>query len=111
MSGATVRLLGPDLPNALVLDNLSVDLSVLELKQRALAQLPPSIVEQPLIGQLKIIHQGRFLPDDKPIKEYKCVDGEVTAMHLIIKAQASKPTEASGDAEKQGGTRCTCIIS
>ena len=42
MSGATVRLLGPDLPNALVLDNLSVDLSVLELKQRALAQLPPS---------------------------------------------------------------------
>jgi hypothetical protein len=33
-------------------------------------------------------------------------------MHLIIKAQASKPAEASGDTDKGGAnSRCACVIS
>jgi len=42
----------------------------------------------------------------------KCAVGEQTAMHLIIKAQASKPAEASGDTDKGGAnSRCACVIS
>jgi len=69
-------------------------------------------MDVPLIGQVRIIHQGRFLEDRTPLKDAKCAVGEQTAMHLIIKAQASKPAEASGDTDKGGAnSRCACVIS
>jgi hypothetical protein len=49
-------------------------------------------MEVPLVGQLRIIHQGRFLDDNKALSEHKVADGEQTAMHLIIKSEVSKPT-------------------
>jgi hypothetical protein len=46
----------------------------------------------PLVGQLRIIHQGRFLEDNKALSEHKVAEGEQTAMHLIIKSEVAKPT-------------------
>ena len=77
-------------------------------------------MDVPLAGQLRIIHQGRFLEDIKALRgEYahamqplshvrfqstpRCVDhkvaeGETTAMHLIIKSEVSKPAgDTRGD--------------
>ena len=48
-------------------------------------------MDVPLVGQLRIIHQGRFLEDNKALSEHKVTDGEQTAMHLIIKSEVSKP--------------------
>ena len=55
-------------------------------------------MEVPLVGQLRIIHQGRFLEDNKALSEHKVVEGEQTAMHLIIKSEVAKPAgeECSG---------------
>ena len=97
----SVRLLGPDLPNCLVVENLPLDMTVLGLKERALGSWPagahsssarsrcctaaalrrivacairtelpshaPTGMDVPLIGQIKIILMGRFLPDEKPL--------------------------------------------
>ena len=49
-------------------------------------------MDVPLEGQLRIIHQGRFLEDNKALSEHKVAEGEQTAMHLIIKSEVSKPT-------------------
>ena len=49
-------------------------------------------MDVPLVGQLRIIHQGRFLEDNKALSEHKVAEGEQTAMHLIIKSEVSKPT-------------------
>lgn len=76
-------------------------------------------MDVPLAGQLRIIHQGRFLEDIKALRgalvhelhdhkmsanaltlpvfvaDHKVAEGETTAMHLIIKSEVSKP---AGDA-------------
>jgi len=69
-------------------------------------------MDVPLIGQLRIIHQGKFQADNATLKDCKCAEGEQTAMHLIIKAQVAKAADGTGgDPDKQTVSRCTCIIS
>ena len=51
-------------------------------------------MELPDAQQLRIIYQGRFMTDTQGLKECKVVDGDTTAMHLIIKSMTSKPESA-----------------
>lgn len=108
---ATVRLLGPDLGDEnLIVEGLETSQTILDLKEKALKNWPAGKAV-PLIGQIKIIHQGRFVTDEKQLKDCKCADGETTAMHLVIKAQVSKAAESTGSDADKAGSRCTCIIS
>jgi len=104
---AQVRLLGPDLGSPLVLE-VNPDDTILALKTKALESWP-SGMEVPLVGQLRIIYQGRFMNDSQSLKECKVAEGETTAMHLIIKSQSAKAESApSGSDDK--APKCSCIV-
>jgi len=107
MAGAQVRLLGPDLPNPLIVPVAPSD-TVARLKEVALENWPKGM-DVPLVGQLRIIHQGRFLEDNKALKEHKVAEGETTAMHLIIKSEVSKPAENAGSSDDKA-PKCSCIL-
>jgi len=107
MSNAHVRLLGPDLPNPLVLPVQPTD-TISGLKEKALSNWP-SGMEVPLLGQLKILHLGRFVNDTQLLKDCKVAEGETTAMHLIVKTQVSRPADApSGSDDKV--PKCSCLV-
>jgi len=105
---ANLKLLGPDLPQDFV---ISVDPSVaiLQVKEAALAKWPAG-QQPPTLQQLRIIHQGRFLADDKTLKECRIPETETTAMHLIIKALDAKSADAPCATDEKT-PKCTCIIS
>jgi len=107
---AQVKLLGPDLATPVVVP-VETTMTVFNLKEKVLTMWP-SGMEVPLVSQLRIIHQGRFLTDNQALKDCKVTDGETTAMHLIIKAKDAKPMDSGpgGDVEK-ASSRCTCLIS
>jgi len=104
---AHVRLLGPDLPTPLVVP-VAVSDSVGRLKEIALENWP-SGMDVPLAGQLRIIHQGRFLEDIKALRDHKVAEGETTAMHLIIKSEVSKPAESASSSDDKA-PKCSCVI-
>ena len=71
--------------------------------------------EPPQLAQIKIIFQGKYLPDEKALRtvHQSVADGETTAMHLIVKQLITETKAASGAPGKSGeaGTRCACVIS
>ena len=66
-------------------------------------------MELPDAQQLRIIYQGRFMTDTQGLKECKVVDGDTTAMHLIIKTQTAKPEPASSSQDDKA-PKCSCVI-
>jgi len=61
-----LRLVGPDLPNDIKL-TMEQSTTVLQVKEAALAQWGAGAT-LPTLQQLRIIHQGRFLSDEKTLK-------------------------------------------
>jgi len=105
---AQVKLLGPDLGNPLIVDVDPTD-TVASLKEAALRSWPSGL-DPVLASQIRIIYQGRFLEDNKALKEVKVAEGEVTAMHLIIKSVTAVADAApSGSDDK--APKCSCVVS
>ena len=153
MSG-NIRLLGPDLPNPLVVASNTSD-SILQLKNNAIANWPgtaggtpllafclrsaerpprhalsalrhprrarsPSAAATlartgeppaPLLGQVKIIYQGRFLTDEKLLRDCSLTEGETVSMHLIVKAITSAKEPADGSSPEGAAQKCSCVVS
>jgi len=104
----TIRFIGPDLPADI---KVTVELSwtISQLKDAALSQWPAGACAPPTKEQLRVIHIGRFLTDEKHLKDFRLPEGDTTAMHLIIKAQdTAKPDAPSSGDEKT--PKCTCLI-
>merc|ERR1712087_12794 len=108
MSGTvTIKFIGPDLPSAFEV-TVEHSSTVLQVKEAALGQWEPGD-NKPTVGQLRVIHQGRFLVDEKTLKDSRIPDSELVAMHLVIKPLDTKHTE--GDKAGDDKTpKCTCTI-
>ena len=63
----------------------------------------------PAINQIRILFQGRFLPEDKTLKDFKVSDGETTAMHLVVKQPDAKRADAPSASDDKM-PKCSCII-
>jgi hypothetical protein len=105
----TVKLLGPDLPNpvVVVVDGTA---STLQIKERALGEWPSGLsMPTPTIQQIRLIHQGRFMPDEKTLKDLKVNAGDTCAMHLVIKQHEAKTSDAPSAGDEKT-PKCHCII-
>jgi len=107
MAGCQVKLLGPDLDNPLILAVEPSD-TIVGLKEKALANWPGT-GDRPLVGQLKILHMGRFVNDTATLKECKVTEGETTAMHVIVKSQVAKPAETPSSSDDKA-PKCGCVV-
>jgi len=105
---ATIRLLGPDLGNSPLLVEVEPTDTIEILKKHTLEKWPAGL-DIPQAAQLRIIFQGRFMADHQGLKECKVVEGETTAMHLIIKSVTAKP-ESSAAAADDKAPKCSCVI-
>lgn len=108
MSGkVTIKLIGPDLPSEfkVTVEHTS---TVLQVKEAALGMWEAGDTK-PTVQQLRVIHQGRFLLDEKTLKDSRIPETDVVAMHLIVKPTNTKHAEG----EKTGDDKtpkCTCTI-
>uniref|UniRef100_A0A7S2BVG4 UBL3-like ubiquitin domain-containing protein n=1 Tax=Haptolina brevifila TaxID=156173 RepID=A0A7S2BVG4_9EUKA len=109
--GTVIRLLGPDLGGQELLvpvDTTSITMG--ELKERMLLQWPAGM-EKPVAAQLRIISKGMEPPNEKTLSELKVMEGETTAMHVVVRSQVPKAAESSAADLEKGSTRCSCIVS
>eukprot|EP00327_Prymnesium_parvum_P003458 CAMPEP_0182827126 /NCGR_PEP_ID=MMETSP0006_2-20121128/16752_1 /TAXON_ID=97485 /ORGANISM="Prymnesium parvum, Strain Texoma1" /LENGTH=85 /DNA_ID=CAMNT_0024954359 /DNA_START=194 /DNA_END=451 /DNA_ORIENTATION=+ len=85
-------------------------MTILQVKESVMSQWPAGASVTPSMAQLRIIHQGKFLTDDKLLKDCKVKSDETTAMHIALKMLDAKATDApsSGDDKTP---KCSCIIS
>ena len=60
---------------------------------------------------MKIIFQGRFLTDDKALKDCGFSEGETVSMHLIIKAIANAKDAGSAGVPDSAAQKCSCLVS
>jgi len=104
----TLKLLGPDVPSDYVV-TVEHAFTIAQVKEVAKREWPAGGVPAPSLAELRVIHQGRFLQDDKCLKDYKVPDGETTAMHLIIKKQDTKAADAPSGADDKT-PKCNCVI-
>mmetsp|Transcript_47698 Transcript_47698/g.78932 ORF Transcript_47698/g.78932 Transcript_47698/m.78932 type:complete len:109 (-) Transcript_47698:52-378(-) len=104
----TIRFIGPDLPSEFTI-SVDCQAGILQVKEAALAQWPSGMPAPAAIQQLRIIHAGRILTDDKSLKDCRVAENETTAMHLVIKAADLKPSD-SQNAECEKPQKCKCII-
>eukprot|EP00321_Phaeocystis_globosa_P001612 CAMPEP_0118817358 /NCGR_PEP_ID=MMETSP1162-20130426/5374_1 /TAXON_ID=33656 /ORGANISM="Phaeocystis Sp, Strain CCMP2710" /LENGTH=106 /DNA_ID=CAMNT_0006747457 /DNA_START=68 /DNA_END=388 /DNA_ORIENTATION=+ len=102
----TLKLLGPDVPQDF---NLTVDssLTVTQVKEKARSEWPDANTVP--TGALRMIHSGKFLPDDKTLKDCRIPEGETTAMHLILKSADAKTSDAPSASDDKT-PKCNCVI-
>eukprot|EP00962_Isochrysis_galbana_P031870 scaffold10412_cov107-Isochrysis_galbana.AAC.2 len=69
-SSCTIKLVGPDLPVDGLKCTIELTGNIGQLRASAFAQLPAPTggATLPRLEQLRVIHQGRFQPDEKLIK-------------------------------------------
>jgi len=106
---ATLRLLSPDLLQPL---SLAVEptMTILQVKESIMAQWPAGAAVTPTQAQLRIIHQGKFLTDDKKLSDCKVAAGETTAMHIALKMLDAKVSDTSSNGDDKT-PKCSCCIS
>eukprot|EP01136_Pigoraptor_vietnamica_P043602 Opistho-1_new@19216 len=61
-------------------------------------------------GDLRIIHQGRFLNDHVLLTECGAPVGQLTVMHLAPKANVAQEPPAHPESSDSKTTGCTCTV-
>jgi len=105
---ATLRLLSPDLLQPLTLA-VEPTMTIREVKESVLAQWPSGTPVTPTGPQIRIIHQGKFLTDDKKLSDCKVAAGETTAMHIALKTLDAKTSDAPREGDDKT-PKCSCVI-
>uniref|UniRef100_A0A7S0LC80 Ubiquitin-like domain-containing protein n=1 Tax=Coccolithus braarudii TaxID=221442 RepID=A0A7S0LC80_9EUKA len=102
----TVRLLGPDLPSEfkVTVENTA---TVLQVKEAALGQWE-AVDSKPTVQQLRVIHHGRFLQDEKTLKDCRIPETDIVAMHLILTRTTKHAVAEKLSDDKT--PKCTCLI-
>jgi len=105
---ATLRLLSPDLPQPIAL-SVEPTMTILQVKESIMQQWPSGAAVTPTQAQLRIIHQGKFLTDDKKLSDCKVTPGETTAMHIALKMLDAKASDTPSNGDDKT-PKCSCVI-
>mmetsp|Transcript_6405 Transcript_6405/g.20435 ORF Transcript_6405/g.20435 Transcript_6405/m.20435 type:complete len:134 (+) Transcript_6405:76-477(+) len=132
--GCTVKLVGPDMTAGMeltmALQDTICDLRKAVYDRLAAASAPANESagasaapagaatapqqQHPKLEQLRVIYQGRFVSDDKPIKELKVEEGGTTCVHIVVRSLESKKPDPKSPCDDKNSTRCLgiqCTIS
>eukprot|EP00326_Haptolina_ericina_P003609 CAMPEP_0181216072 /NCGR_PEP_ID=MMETSP1096-20121128/26372_1 /TAXON_ID=156174 ORGANISM="Chrysochromulina ericina, Strain CCMP281" /NCGR_SAMPLE_ID=MMETSP1096 /ASSEMBLY_ACC=CAM_ASM_000453 /LENGTH=85 /DNA_ID=CAMNT_0023308011 /DNA_START=374 /DNA_END=631 /DNA_ORIENTATION=- len=85
-------------------------MTMLQIREAILPQWP-SGQTTPTLPQLRLIYHGKFLTDDKMLKDLPKVSaGETVAMHVHVKMLDAKAADAPSNSDDKT-PKCSCIIS